>query len=107
MGAQQWVTLVVGLAATIGVVATLWQRQRSEHLDRVDRRWDRRREDEQQSRSEWWRRWEWAVELALSRDSAREATGIETLEALVLSPLLTPSEFDIIEVYLKNTGGAK
>lgn len=32
MGAQVWVTLIVGLGATFGVLATLWQRQRSEHL---------------------------------------------------------------------------
>ena len=73
--------------------------------DRVEQRRDRLRHDEKQARVEWWRRSEWAVELALSDDDATEATGIETLEALVLSPLQTPSEFGIVEIYLKNRGG--
>ncbi|MFT3662668.1 MAG: hypothetical protein QM809_15200 [Gordonia sp. (in: high G+C Gram-positive bacteria)] len=105
MGAQQWVTLTVGLVASIGVIATLWQRQRSEHLDRVELRRDRARRDEYEARSEWWRRWQWAVEMALADDDARERTGIETLDALVMSSLVTGSELDIVEMYFKNRGG--
>lgn len=106
MGAQQWVTLTVGLVATFGVLATLWQRQRSEHLDRRERAGQQARADEQSARAEWWRRWQWAVELAVSGDAAREAVGVETLAALVRSPLVTVSESDMVEIFLKNKGGS-
>ncbi|MFT3662669.1 MAG: hypothetical protein QM809_15205 [Gordonia sp. (in: high G+C Gram-positive bacteria)] len=106
MGAQQWVTSTVGLAATFGVIATLWQRQRSEHLDRRERASERvrlreqqARHDEQQARAEWWRRWEWAVELASADDPAREGAGAATMEALADSPLITASELGILEVF--------
>jgi hypothetical protein len=46
--AQAWVTLIVGLAATVGVLVT-WRQKNT-----ADRR------------SEWWRRTTWAFERSLS-----------------------------------------
>jgi hypothetical protein len=50
MPAQAWVTLVVGMVATIGVLVT-W-----------------RQKNDADSRSEWWRRTAWAVERSLGDD---------------------------------------
>lgn len=55
-------------------------------------------------RSEWWRRCQWALELALGDDPATQQTGIEFLSALAESPLATPSEVGIIEVFTFERG---
>ena len=89
MTAQVWVTLVVGVLASVGVVGTLWQRQMSETIDRrLRREWD--------ARAEWWRRYMWAVERAESDDPDVQARGYVMLDVLAGSPLLTPSELDIL-----------
>ncbi|WP_440713236.1 hypothetical protein [Gordonia sp. FQ] len=95
MGAQQWVTLVVGLTAGFGVIATLWQRQRSEHHDRRERA-------EQQARAEWWKRWQWAIELALADEPSHQQVGMETLDSLTRSPLVTASEIDIVVAFTES-----
>ncbi|MFT4088881.1 MAG: hypothetical protein QM658_17340 [Gordonia sp. (in: high G+C Gram-positive bacteria)] len=90
MQAPQWVTLVVGVLAITGVLVTLWQRQLSEERDRAQRA-------EHDSRSEWWRRYVWAVELSLTEaDTIRSATGVAVLCELADSPLATVSELGVI-----------
>ena len=81
MGAQQWVTLAVGLSAIVGAMATLWQRRRSE------------------ARVEWWRRFEWASDRAFGDGGpALRKAGMCALEVLMESPLATPSEVDMVRV---------
>ncbi|KXO99190.1 hypothetical protein [Tsukamurella pseudospumae] len=71
MPAQAWVTLIVGLVAAIGVVAT-W-RQKVE----ADRR------------AEWWRRVSWAFDHVLSGDDQRVTFGWTILIRLRESRLAT------------------
>lgn len=89
MTAQVWVTLVVGMFASAGVVGTLWQRQKSEAEDRALRR-------EQDARAEWWRRYLWAVERAESDDPNVRSRGLVLLDVLAGSPLATASEADVL-----------
>ncbi|WP_440713609.1 hypothetical protein [Gordonia sp. FQ] len=90
MNAQVWVTLILGVSATAGVLATLWQRQRSEERDRAQRA-------EYDSRSEWWKRYEWAVEQAYGTDDrGRQFMGLDVLGELIRSPLATRSEWGLI-----------
>lgn len=89
MIAQVWATVVVGLLATAGVLATLWQRQLSEATDR-------RHRTEVEARAEWWRRYEFAVGAALSTDLTERDFGVAILDSLTSSPLVTASEAGII-----------
>lgn len=87
--AQVWVNLLVGLLASVGLVGTLWQRQLSEHRDRIQRL-------EQDARIEWWRRFQWAAEQTTQEDRTAQSMGWALIESLVESPLLTASETGIV-----------
>ncbi|MFV8233950.1 hypothetical protein [Mycolicibacterium fortuitum] len=80
MPAQAWVTLVVGLIATVGVLAT-WRQKNT-----ADRR------------SEWWRRLAWAYERAFGDDPAEQELGWELINVLVASQLATSDDSDIVQV---------
>lgn len=80
MPVQAWVTLIVGLAATIGVLVT-WQQKNT-----ADRR------------AEWWRRTTWAFERTFSSDDAEAELGWKVLSTLVESKLATSDESDIVQV---------
>lgn len=87
---QLLVPLTVGLLATAGVIATLWQRQRSEQVDRRHRL-------EYEARVEWWRRFAWAADKTVSEDEDARLLGVSIVSALAESPLLTESERGIVE----------
>jgi hypothetical protein len=74
------VTLVVGLAATIGVLVT-WRQKNT-----ADRR------------SEWWRRTAWAFERSLSQNKLEAELGWKVLATLVASELATKTDSDVIQV---------
>lgn len=78
MPAQAWVTLVVGVLATLGVVGTLLQRNRSENRDA------------------WWSRFEWALESTYSENASRRQDGWRVLGVLAESTLATRTEEDLI-----------
>lgn len=80
MPAQAWVTLVVGTAATVGVLVTWRQKNRSDN------------------RSEWWRRATWALERTFEADSRQATLGWAMLDKLVQSPLATKDDSDIVQV---------
>lgn len=80
MPAQAWVTLVVGTAATVGVLVTWRQKNRSDN------------------RSEWWRRATWALERTFETDSRQATLGWAMLDKLVQSPLATKDDSDIVQV---------
>ncbi|MCZ4079104.1 hypothetical protein O1W68_14230 [Rhodococcus sp. H36-A4] len=80
MPAQAWVTLLVGLVASSGVIVT-WQQKNS-----ADRR------------SEWWRRTTWAFERTYGNTDAEAQLGWRVLETLVASRLATRSDSDIVQV---------
>lgn len=93
-----WATLIVGLIGIAGVLATLWQRSRSEEKDRAHRAMH-------DGRTEWWRRYQWAAE------QANQAENIEAQEfgKAVLSALtdetdtITASELSILRAVAKRT----
>lgn len=91
MAAQYWVMLVVAGLTAAGVLGTLWQRQRSEQIDRA-------LNAEHEARTEWWRRFEWAAEQSLKPDDGAQAFGLGILDALSKSPLVTTSEREILRV---------
>jgi hypothetical protein len=78
--AQAWVTLIVGLAATVGVLVT-WRQKNT-----ADRR------------SEWWRRTAWAFERSLSDNNVEAQLGWKVLDALLGSTLVTNSDSNIVQV---------
>lgn len=80
MPAQAWVTLIIGLIATIGVLVT-WRQKNT-----ADRR------------SEWWRRLAWAYERAFGDDPAEQELGWELINVLVASQLATSDDSDIVQV---------
>lgn len=80
MPAQAWVTFIVGLVATIGVIIT-WQQKNSAD-----------------SRSEWWRRTTWAFERTFSASDSEAQLEWKVLETLVKSRLATRSDSDIVQV---------
>lgn len=79
MPAQAWVTLIVGLIATIGVLVT-WQQKNT-----ADRR------------SEWWRRTAWALELTFSSSQEQRRLGWSLLLALAGSRLVTKGDSDVLQ----------
>ncbi|MFW0793781.1 hypothetical protein AAFP30_08220 [Gordonia sp. CPCC 205515] len=85
MPAQAWATLVVGVVATVGVIVTILQRNRSEN------------------RSEWWRRFQWALDATHSDVPQRRDDGWAVIAELMRSPLMTPSE----EVFIKVVAQAR
>lgn len=80
MPAQAWVTLIVGLIATIGVLVT-WRQKNT-----ADRR------------SEWWRRMAWAYERTFSENPAEQELGWDLINVLVASQLATRDDSDIVQV---------
>jgi hypothetical protein len=78
--AQAWVTLFVGLAATVGVLVTWRQKNDSDR------------------RSEWWRRAAWAFERSLSDSDAEAELGWKVLGTLVQPKLVTKSDFGVLRV---------
>ncbi|KXP01019.1 hypothetical protein [Tsukamurella pseudospumae] len=91
MAAHYWVMLIVAGLTAVGVVGTLWQRQRSEQMDRLLKA-------EHEARTEWWKRFEWAAEQSLKSDDIGQAFGLRILDALSVSPLVTTSEREILRV---------
>lgn len=79
MPAQAWVTLIVGLVATIGVLVT-WQQKNT-----ADRR------------SEWWRRTSWALDLTFSDAQEKRRLGWSLLLALAASKLVTKGDSDVMQ----------
>lgn len=59
-----------------------------------------------ESRSEWWRRTQWALEASTSRDPSMKKFGKEVLEQLVDSPLTSDSDKILLDAVWKggNTG---
>lgn len=80
MPPQSWVTLIVGGLATVGVIATWQQKNRSDR------------------RSEWWRRTSWAFERTFSENGAQTRVGWSILYALAWSRLATVDDIDIVQV---------
>lgn len=78
MPAQAWVTLIVGILATIGVTATLRQRTSSEN------------------RAQAWQRIAWSLELTTSDDDAAAELGWTMYSTVSKSKLITPTERDVI-----------
>ncbi|GAB4995172.1 hypothetical protein MAHJHV58_46410 [Mycobacterium avium subsp. hominissuis] len=79
MPAQAWVTLIVGLIATVGVLVT-WQQKNN-----ADRR------------SEWWRRTTWAFERTFSGDQEQRRLGWSMLFVLVGSKLVTKGDSAFVQ----------
>lgn len=79
MPAQAWVTLIIGLVATVGVLVT-WQQKNT-----ADRR------------SEWWRRTTWAFERTFSGDQEQRRLGWSLLLVLVTSKLATKGDSDFMQ----------
>ncbi|WP_244438340.1 hypothetical protein [Mycolicibacterium septicum] len=79
MPAQAWVTLIVGLIATVGVLVT-WQQKNT-----ADRR------------SEWWRRTTWAFERTFSGDEEQRRLGWSLLLVLVTSKLVTKGDSQFVQ----------
>jgi hypothetical protein len=78
--AQAWVTLIVGLAAIVGVLVA-WRQKNT-----ADRR------------SEWWRRITWASERSLADNNVEAKLGWNVLDALLRSRLVTSSDMSIMRV---------
>jgi len=78
--AQAWVTLIVGLAATIGVLVTWRQKNTADH------------------RAEWWRRTTWAFERSLSDRYMEAELGWKVLGTLLESKLVTKSDVSVMQV---------
>lgn len=76
MNAAVWVQLGVGLATII--VAFLVVRNGVRNTTAVD---------ESARRAEWWKRTQWAIDLALSEEAKRQEVGIRALDELMRSPL--------------------
>lgn len=89
MAAEVWVLLVGYLMSVAGVTATIWQKQLSESRARKEHA-------TQEARNEWWRRYQWAAELAISEQPEQQALGLQVLDSLLRSPLATDSETDMI-----------
>ena len=80
MAGQAVVTLIVGIAATAGIVVT-WQQKNT-----ADRR------------SEWWRRTAWAFERSLSDNDVEAELGWKVLGTLVESTLATKNDSDVVQL---------
>jgi hypothetical protein len=80
MPAQAWVTVVVGVIATVGVIVT-W-----------------RQKNDADRRSEWWRRTAWAFERTLSDEPIEAELGWKVLGTLVDSRLATKADSDVVQV---------
>ncbi|MGW3999268.1 hypothetical protein [Amycolatopsis sp. NPDC004772] len=50
-------------------------------------------------REEWWRRFTWASELALSESPAKRVAGLKLLAKLAQSELATRDEWELLDVF--------
>lgn len=80
MPAQAWVQLVVGVAATLGVLVTWHQKNTADR------------------RGEWWRRSAWAFERSFSDKKTEAELGWTLLAVLTESRLVTTSDSDVVQV---------
>lgn len=60
---------------------------------------------EADSRSEWWRRTQWALDRALDPDEGTKALGLATLEVLARSELARTEELELFDIAWKSVGG--
>lgn len=82
-------TLVVGMVGIVGVLATLWQRTRSEEQDRAHRT----RHD---VRTEWWRRYQWAAEQVNQSENFRAQEFGKAVMSALADEVVTDSEDGIL-----------
>ncbi|MFT4087711.1 MAG: hypothetical protein QM658_11285 [Gordonia sp. (in: high G+C Gram-positive bacteria)] len=83
---QPWVTLVVGLVAAFGVIATLFQKHRADN------------------RREWWARFAWAIDATYSTNPHQRRDGWRVITILAQSNLITKSERPLIAELIMNIG---
>ncbi|MFF1879947.1 hypothetical protein ACFVVC_00580 [Pseudarthrobacter sp. NPDC058196] len=57
------------------------------------------------SRSEWWRRTQWALDRALDPDEGTKALGLATLEVLARSELARTEELELFDIAWKSVSG--
>lgn len=60
---------------------------------------------EADSRSEWWRRTQWALDRALDQDEGTKALGLATLEVLARSELARNEELELFDIAWKSVSG--
>jgi hypothetical protein len=60
---------------------------------------------EADSRSEWWRRTQWALDHALDQDEGTKALGLATLEVLARSELARTEELELFDIAWKSVWG--
>lgn len=84
VSAELWIQLVIG-AVTAGI-AYIAARAGAASA---------RQSNEASRREEWWRRTQWAIDLALDADDTRKAVGVTALAELLASPLATEDDLAI------------
>lgn len=79
MPAQAWTTLIVGVAAAVGVIITWRQKQNADR------------------RAEWWRRLSWAFDHSLSQDPDEADFGWLMVDHLSRSRLATAADEEFLQ----------
>ncbi|MFC9350268.1 hypothetical protein [Arthrobacter sp. NPDC057013] len=87
-----WLRYAVAFAPLLAAVIAAWIAWRT---------LAQRREADR--RDQWWKRTQWAIDLAMDRDSSRAVVGLVALKHLAASDLCTDEDYELLD----KIGGAK
>jgi hypothetical protein len=102
---KQWMSVVADAVTVVALVGAFfgWKSFAARRVAREEVR-DRA----MQAREAWWRRFEWAIELATSDDTVRRVTGLKALQDLAASELVTAADLELVEAIVdSNLDGRK
>jgi hypothetical protein len=90
-----WAVYGTAVFGIFGVLATLWQKHRSELRAQREQR-------EQWARAEWWARVQWGMEQVRDNDPIARRSGLLILRGMATSDLATTHEREIIVGFLES-----
>ena len=90
--------LLTGLAAALISFLVLRQRTQADALELVQK-------TNADSRAEWWRRTQWAVDRALDDDANTKALGLAALAVLARSELASTEELELLDIAWRTVNG--
>ena len=92
--------LLTGLVAALISFLVLRQRTQADTLELVQK-------TSADSRAEWWRRTQWALDRALNEDGNTKALGLAALAVLARSELASREELELLDIAWKTVNGER
>ena len=107
-GPADWWVILAGLgplAVLIAALLAFYINWRTLKQRTASDRTALKQKTEADSRAEWWRRTQWALDRALDGDEGTKALGLATLEVLARSELARTEELELFDIAWQSVSG--